>query len=522
MLNHRIFRGSIFLLFIFLLYTAGFLYLSRNWYYDDPFITYRYADNLAGGKGFVYNQGERVLSTTTPLFTFLLSIPAVLGVNLPNVAKLFGVLSLFLGGYFLWDLGKSYKTPLVGIVSGSLFATFPLVFITIGSETPLYLALSLGAFAFYSRKQYLWAAVFASLAILARPDGILVAGILILHFTVRFFYSELKTESITEGKISLNSNFFAATPFFFNPVWIKSFIRQIPWKAVTIFILVSLSWYLFSWVYFGSLFPVTLAAKQQQGLMEISQKFAPGLLRILGWYSTIPYWYGAILAAIGLWALIWKARSWGLIVGWSILYFIAYSLLGVSSYFWYYAPLVTGFAVLAGITIQFAVELIYKLLKNIYKPSIPAFFVLSLILASPVLYENIRFVNNTSLQIDPRYQVYQAAGNWLDQHTPSNASVGALEIGIIGYYGNRYLIDFAGLIQPAVAKHLTEKATYEDAAIYAIETYNPDYLILHDRVFVRLEEQFIGSICQPTHSFLGSHYNYPLDITIYSCQWGDQ
>ncbi|MCB0187901.1 MAG: hypothetical protein KDE31_26715, partial [Caldilineaceae bacterium] len=40
---------------------------------DDAFITYRYAENLATGQGFVYNAGERLLGTSTPLYTLLLA-----------------------------------------------------------------------------------------------------------------------------------------------------------------------------------------------------------------------------------------------------------------------------------------------------------------------------------------------------------------------------------------------------------------------------------------------------------------
>jgi len=41
---------------------------------DDPYITYRYAYNLVAGNGFVFNAGERVQSTTAPLFTILLAL----------------------------------------------------------------------------------------------------------------------------------------------------------------------------------------------------------------------------------------------------------------------------------------------------------------------------------------------------------------------------------------------------------------------------------------------------------------
>ena len=40
---------------------------------DDAYITFRYARNLAQGLGFVYNPGDHVLGTTTPLYTIVLS-----------------------------------------------------------------------------------------------------------------------------------------------------------------------------------------------------------------------------------------------------------------------------------------------------------------------------------------------------------------------------------------------------------------------------------------------------------------
>jgi len=48
-------------------------FVFSSWAYDDPFITFRYAQNLRAGLGFVYNPGERILSTTTPLYTLLLA-----------------------------------------------------------------------------------------------------------------------------------------------------------------------------------------------------------------------------------------------------------------------------------------------------------------------------------------------------------------------------------------------------------------------------------------------------------------
>ncbi len=52
------------------------LFLNQwEFYGDDACITFRYAQNLAWGAGFVYNAGEHVLGTTAPLYALLLSVP---------------------------------------------------------------------------------------------------------------------------------------------------------------------------------------------------------------------------------------------------------------------------------------------------------------------------------------------------------------------------------------------------------------------------------------------------------------
>jgi hypothetical protein len=59
--------------------TAGLIRLfiavraQPNGLFDDAYITLRYAANLIKGWGFVFNAGERVLGTTSPLFALLLA-----------------------------------------------------------------------------------------------------------------------------------------------------------------------------------------------------------------------------------------------------------------------------------------------------------------------------------------------------------------------------------------------------------------------------------------------------------------
>src|SRR4029434_11019494 len=61
--------------------------------YDDAYITFRYARNLATGVGFVYHAGEWVLGTTSPLFGVLCSLFFSLHLPMPTSVVLLNILA---------------------------------------------------------------------------------------------------------------------------------------------------------------------------------------------------------------------------------------------------------------------------------------------------------------------------------------------------------------------------------------------------------------------------------------------
>jgi hypothetical protein len=461
-------------IYLLLITIVIFLAFSR-WGYDDPFITYRYAANLQHGLGFVYNPAERVLSTTTPLFTLLLALLGNLWPDLPRLANLLGAFSLAMGGFFLWDLAHTWKAPLVGWSGLLLYPTFPLLVSTLGSEILFYLAFCLGAFAFYARQRYPLTAVCVALAILTRPEGVLVALILAVHYFLRIR-------------------------------------RPVPWLALALFFGLTIPWFAFAWAYFGSPLPATLAVKQHQGAMAISQRFAPGLLTILRDYVRWPYLLEAGLAVAGMTSIFRRAPPWALFLAWTILYFLAYSALGVSGYFWYYAPLVPGFIMLLGLGISG--------IRNILTSSHAIPFHNIITVALLLLLVPAQTINLWQLRQHPdtRLVIYEVVGEWLRDHTPPDASVGTLEVGMIGYYSQRRMIDFAGLIQPQVSNQLTSSTTYEDAALWAVEQYHPDYLVLHENHFPRLEQRYVDLHCKAIQYFPGKAYGYSTDLNVYACQ----
>ena len=461
--------------------------IRRDWVYDDPFITYRYASNLLHGSGLVYNPGERILSTTSPLFAVVLAMLAPLWDNFPTLANLISAFSIAAGGLLLYEIARQLDAPIVSWTSLLLYPISTLLLNTIGSETPLYIACCLASFAFYFRRNYPLTAIFAAAAVLTRPDGILVPALLCTDYLIRNRGSR----------------------------------GPVPWRSIALFAVIVVPWFIFLWIYFGSPIPATLAAKQGQGSMAISSKFPQGIVNIAktyldSWYS----WLQAGLALTGCVYFALRARKWGLFLLWPVIYFAAYSLLGITSYFWYYAPLIPGFIVLIGLGITAVTLGAGSLLgqRGISRPNarslsrgLPVF--LLLIIAIPMGTD--AYIG--SKKIDSRYSIYRKAGIWLQKNTPAGSLVGTLEVGVIGYYSERPMVDFAGLLQPPVAAYLQQETTYDDAALLAVEHYHPRYIVLNEGSLKKLEKNYISNYCTLDKRFEGSRFGVRANMAIFRC-----
>jgi hypothetical protein len=446
--------------------------------YDDPYITFRYARNLAEGYGFVYNLGENVQSTTTPLYTLLLAGVGLIWPNFPLLSNIISAISLGLGAFFIYLIGKSFFQPAAGMTSAFLLLLFPQLIATFGAETCFYTMLVLGSFYFYARKALKIAVLFMALTSLTRADGVLVAIVISLHYI------------LTQ--------------------------RRFPWKEALIYTGLIAPWYIFAWLNFGSPFPVTLMAKRHQAQMIISDSFLEGFIKMLRNYARTPlYRIYLPFFLMGLWQAIMRRRGWIPLISWTLSYFITYIALGVSRYFWYYAPLTPAMVVLSGIGLVDFVHFLEKYLRGYAS----ALLVLILLL---LVAPEIRSLLYLYQHPDPRLPIYREVGVWLDGHTPKEASVGTLEVGIIGYYARRRMVGFAGIVRPEVAKLLTHMTTYEDAAIWAVRTYMPDYVVIHPGWFPRLvESDWFIELYHPVKEF--THQDFHSNpLVLYSLNRGSK
>ncbi len=177
-------------------------FLSSNsvrWYCDDTFITLRYAEQFLQGNGFVYNAGERVEGYTNFLWLAIITSLQRLGFDPVETSVNLGIGS-FLCTLVLFALVShrlSYGLNVLGIPATSLalIANHECrIWASSGMETAFFtflLALAFFVF-FFTRVQrgvrLLLSALFVVLAVMTRPDGLLiyvVAVILLAVCTVR-------------------------------------------------------------------------------------------------------------------------------------------------------------------------------------------------------------------------------------------------------------------------------------------------------------------------------------------------
>ena len=490
-----------FLEFLYLSTTTSLLWVAfRSWTYDDPYITYRYALNLAGGTGLVYNPGQPVLSTTSPLFSVVLAGLSQLGFDIPMAANLLGALSLAAGGLFLSKTLKRMGSPFAGWFVLFLYPTSILIVKTLGSETPLSLALCLAAILTYMKKDYSWAGLFTGLAGLARGDALVVAGLLVLDWLFRRRNLEI-----------------SAQPLLF---------RRIPWRGLLLFSAILLAWILPASIYYGSPLPATLAAKQAQAHLPASDSFLVGLWQLGAELGKQPgYWLAGLLAVAGIALSARRRPETRILVIWPFLFTLGYAALKVTRYYWYYAQLAPGLMAAVGLALG-EIAGFDPLLQG--SPSNPptgrsrsrgVSVGLAVLLGGSLFVAQLRDLSAYYDSIDLRYSAYRSAGEWLRDNAAEDALAATLEVGIIGYYAWPVrLVDFAGLIYPPTTAQFTSFATFDDAALWLARELDPDYLIIPTEGYDQLQHGFIRRRCVPVKYIQAQDFSLGVDLIIFQCE----
>jgi hypothetical protein len=249
---------------------------------DDAYISMRYAANIASGHGPVFNVGAKVEGISNPFWTWLLSGASALGLPLPQVAVVLGVLAFL--GVVVVSMALARRAgarPVTAVVAGLLVAMCaPLVGASLnGLETALFALAVTTAVLVLVATDLPTVSFSAALLVVAltRPEGPAIAFLVLLVGVAARRATGMSTKGFRLSALVLGGG------------------------VATLLV--------FRYLYYGQLLPMSAIAKGDRDVDAVS-----AFLRGAHWgasylvESLSPVWLIIICAALVLLAVRWRPR----------------------------------------------------------------------------------------------------------------------------------------------------------------------------------------------------------------------
>ena len=377
---------------------------------DDIFITYRYAANLASGRGLVFNPGERVFGLSDPLQAILLALAHRLtGIALPTLGAILTAVALLAAIAALCRATLTAHRPVHAAFGAALVVASVFPWLSQGAGPLPGLALLLWAGETSERHPRL-AGALAGLAILVRPDlalGVGVLGVLLLW------------------------QHRAAVP---------RFVVGVLLTAVPV-------WACFA-LYFHQLLPGTFAAKHAFAAETPALFDRATFWRQAGQLFSFAHgpdtWVLVTLGLAGLMALFRSsALTLRLLAALAIVSAVFYTSLVLPFFVWYAFPTTIGLLYGAGFLIGEGLAApAGRWPVRLAGAAIVAMVLFSFLMRDVLWWQRDLFP-------DWREWAYKAAGEWIHDHSTADQTIAAEEVGQLGYWSDRPVLDLVGLITPA-------------------------------------------------------------------------
>lgn len=420
---------------------------------EDAYITFRYSANLISGKGFVFNPGEHVLGTTTPLQTLILALFAYpFGPRaVPEVAAVIMPIFGLSAGLVLYFALVRRNVPVSAAALGMafLYANIAVIRTGIGGmETPLALLLmAAGLWALISERPVA-TGILCGLLVLCRIDGLIWVMLIF-------------------GAASLKSK--------------KAVLLQ-----GAVFALTLLPWIIFATLYFGSPVPNSMLAKgvvrpgmahalsDPMRIIRYAQWFVSGTG--VGWGGRLWLWMPALV--FGAWHAF--RRGLGIIAVYPLVYSVLMYLGRAPRYEWYLLPITF-------VSMPMAAIGLYEIYRTVtgrvlrLSPRTASYAGAIFMIAVLVGYCSLGvpvMLNRLNLAQQNEDQFRREVGLWLRENTPPTASVAMEAIGYQGFFSERRVIDMAGLVTPRAIEF--KRRTRQNGQIFdwVLRDFKPDYIVL--------------------------------------------
>lgn len=420
---------------------------------DDQFILYRYVDNIISGNGFVFNIGEKILGSTTPLFTILSSIFAYIlkGLYIPDVVAYLNIFLMASTSVFIFKILRYLSVDILFSYLGIIIYSLNMSkMIPEGMETPLFLFLIFAAIYFLLNDKKNISTVFLALSLITRPDAIIACGLFLVYWFINY--------------------------------GLKSTIR-----LCCIFSIVILPWLIFAYFYFGSFIPQSLLAKMQSSdivRMPYFQAFKVQLASIsrIYWGSIIDFERIIIQVIVNLLPILLfififiknnlNRKNW-IIFAIPSMYFILFSISNPIMFPWYVSQ-----------TEPFWILMSFWGIYILYKKNQSKYYLFLLLIIS--VFPFISFANRiTNKDIGSKTPLF-VTSQYLNNKLQKGDTVGISNIGIVSFETKAYIVDFFGLVRPdSVLYYPIKNGCFSENELYVIppdlvKDSKPDWLVAGD------------------------------------------
>jgi len=447
-------------------------YWLRDLKFDDAYIHFRYAENIAQGEGFVYNPGERVLGSGAIPWNLMLAVIAALAPpgTLPAAVSVFNYLALLACAALLLAALRELVRPWVGMaITAALLAQGPLVVSSVGGmETVSLCLLYLVTFLALLRERYVLAGLAAGAAVCFRLESVFLAGVTVVAALLHD--------------------------------------RRQLWRALGATLLLPLLVYLWAWVYFG--FPLANSTIAKRIVYSPPPLYALGMclealadgLQFTGLWPRGPIavdW--ARDARVVLWlpflclgylAVRRRAPAAALVVAQPIGALAFYGVSDPLMFPWYmctFVPLATLFALLGvaaacewvpGPRALRAVATLAAIVWLSWHPVVETWW--------PLVPPTDPRFNALLPNAGPHARVYQyaAIARWLNDRVRPTERVCLSEIGTLGYYYHGRVLDGLGLVSPEALRYqptaLRSSPLYGALPRALVHDLRPEYVVSMD------------------------------------------
>lgn len=417
----------------------------RELRHDDAFITFQYAQNVAQGHGFVFNPGEKVLGTTSPLHALLMTLAYfVFGDGLPTFAVLLGAVGVGAQAFFLFLLVRERSVILAAAVALAIVTGFAGGFAFLSLETNLFAALIVATVWTLHRRRAVACGVLLGLSFLCRYDAALL--VIVIAVSWRLQWRELP-------RVTLGVSFAVVAP-----------------------------WLLWATWYFGSFLPQTFFAKQRitPPLTYLAHYFeyfsaAAGLTL----FDSAAAWWSWVSVALVIAGVVYAARFLRALIPFFVfaaLLVLAYARIGPHQLqHWHLYPALLAFQV------AWLLGLLGWAERWARSPQRGKIMTAAIALASVILIARTaqtqlgrskELVN--SFWLGERHARYEEISKFLSETVRPESSLLALEVGTIGWFTRLRMIDPYGLI--------SENAPNPGEApdlIALVDQFHPDIVLVN-------------------------------------------